>query len=101
MHAFAFGELGLMPDDYFDMLPAHYYAKVEGYNNKRKHDAELMRQQAFILIGHKLKQGTTYESFKRNWVLWYDEQQERETFVMTEEQIKAVLERHEKYHPKK
>jgi hypothetical protein len=63
------------------MLPKHYYAIVEGYNNKEKKKAEIIRKHAFFSqVG--LKDGTTYGGFKNMWPLWFDEEAENDEWEM-------------------
>lgn len=90
-----------MPDEYFDMLPRHYYAKIEGYNNRRKHEAEILRQQAFIITSPYLKEGSSYNYFKSVWPLWFDEIIDEKIPELTGEQLKAIKEQHKQIIAKK
>ncbi len=84
--------MNMTPQEYYNMLPKDYYAKVDGYNNKQRFKAELIRQHAFITVSPYIKQGTTYNSFKGSFPLPFDEiieQVQRKT--MTKEEMEALL----------
>ncbi len=83
-----------MPDEYFDMLPKHYYAKVEGHNNRKQHEAEILRQQAFIIVSPYLKEGSNYNSFKSIWPLWFEERIELIIPEFSEEDLLKHKQRH-------
>lgn len=38
MEDFAFGELQLLPDVFFDLTPAHYFRMVSGYYRRLEHE---------------------------------------------------------------
>ncbi len=74
------------------MLPKDYYAKVEGYNNKKRFEAELIRQHAFITVSPYIKQGTNYDSFKGSFPLQWDERIEQGSVPkMTQEEVDELL----------
>jgi hypothetical protein len=74
------------------MLPKDYYAKVEGYNNKKRFEANLVRQHAFQIVGLYQSQGFNYNSFKNYFPLQWDELIEPVIMPkMTQEEIDELL----------
>lgn len=83
------------------MLPRDYYATVEGYNNKQKKKAELLRLSVFASKGSW--DGTiSYPDWcSRFFPLWFDVIDEREVPMPTEDQMKKLVESHKKFQQNK
>jgi hypothetical protein len=82
------------------MAPKDYYAIVEGYNNKRRKQAELMRQSVWAGFAN-WKDSINYTTFcNRFFPLWFDHKEEFVKMELTKEQAEEIVKRHKKYHKK-
>lgn len=83
------------------MQPVHYFAKVEGYNNKRRKDAELLRQSVFANKAG-WEGALSYGQFcSRFFPLWFDNINEAQPLEMSKEMMADILNRHKRFHSKK
>jgi len=82
------------------MAPKDYYAIVEGYNNKKKKEAELLRMS--VWAGKANWEGSMdYQGFcNRFFPLPHDEKQEFEQLEMSSEEIEDLFKQREKYFKK-
>lgn len=80
------------------MAPKDYYAIVEGYNNKKRKESELLR----LAIWASKSTWENSISFSgwcdKFFPLWSDERQEAVAMQLTPEQTQDILNRHKKYH---
>ena len=84
------------------MAPKDYYAIVEGYESKKKKDAELIRMS--VWAGKSSWEGEinfhTWSS--RFFPLWFDVVESVEPAkVLTAEEQQSIIERHKQIHAKK
>lgn len=47
--------MGMRTEDYYNMLPKDFAAKIDGYNRKIYHESSLQRKVAFIIISPHVK----------------------------------------------
>ena len=86
------------------MAPADFNALCEGYENKKRADREYSRQQTFMIVSPYMdkKKGDNYNRFKRNWPHPWEQAEAPEIKTLTQDEAKAIIERHKKYiKPKK
>ncbi len=63
IHAFAFGELGLTPYQYYCLTPYEFDAMVKGHHKRRAYEAAIVRKQTQLIYG--IAGGK--DSFEKYW----------------------------------
>ena len=73
---------------------------VEGYNNKQRKKAELIRQSVWAEKS-SWEGSISYPDWSRRFFpLWFDDFIDEPIPTITDEQAAAIIERHRKYHRK-
>ena len=67
----AFGEIGLLPDQFYRMRYTDYILMQRGFANKRIYDQAVLRKAVSIVIAPWLKNSVSASSF---WPLPFDDQ---------------------------
>gem|GEM_PF-3655091 len=63
-------------DEYYNMLPANFAAKIEGYSRRVYRDEEISRKLAFFCLAPHTVRGFTYQRFcKEYWQIAGDPQE--------------------------
>lgn len=74
----------------------------EGYENKKRSEQDLMRQQTYMIVSPYMKEGTGYDRFKRGWQFGWEQIELPLQKPLSTEEIEAIKLRHAKYiKPKK
>jgi hypothetical protein len=93
----AFGEMGLLPWDYYNMLPVDYKALVEGYQKKQYRLSSEKRYAAFIGISPHVKDMSYKKFCSQIWPLPMDQQQQDkkklQTISVIDEDLWAALQK--------
>jgi hypothetical protein len=81
------------------MAPRDYYAIVEGYTFKKRREAELLRLSVWAAKSTWEGEINFHTWKQRFFPLWFDEKEEEAAVIeMTQEDIKEIFKRHDKYH---
>lgn len=67
----AFGEIGLLPDDFYLMEKEDYWLLHRGFLNKRVYEERLVRHSVFTLITPHIKNPPNYT---RDWPILFDDE---------------------------
>lgn len=83
------------------MAPRDYYAIVEGFNNRKRKEAELLR--ISIWANKATWQGSlSFQQFCNQYFpLWFDEKEDNTPVEATKEEMDAILKKHDRWMRKK
>jgi hypothetical protein len=89
-----------MPEVFYRMAPRDYYAIVEGYNNKRRYEAGLLRLSVWASLSNWTGSITFADWCNKFFPLWFDGEHKEDTapVQMSKEEIAALFERHKTLH---
>lgn len=77
------------------MRPCDYYAMVDGYNRKKRGEAERDRINAYFVLMPHMKEGMNYQSFCSTvWPMPWETVEKLEPIKVSDEEIRAIYERH-------
>jgi hypothetical protein len=77
----AFGEIGLLPHEYYNLLPREFRSLVDGYNHKQYRLSSEKRYAAYISILPFTKDLTLQKFCSDIWPLPMDEKREQQQLI--------------------
>jgi len=89
---FALGKLGWSVDQYYCSMPHEFYAACEGYQERQKESAMVIRFASFRLA-EAMAGSKAIGKINKFWPM-EDDVEKREVEPMTADRYKAILERH-------
>jgi hypothetical protein len=78
------------------MAPNDFNALCEGYENKQHAQQELLRMQTYMLLSPYMKQGSGYDSFKRQWQFGWERKQQVKIEMPSAEKMEEIRINHQR-----
>jgi hypothetical protein len=83
------------------MSPRDYYARVDGYNNKRRNNAEILRLSVWASLSNWQGSISYNEWALKYFPLWFDETPDFSPVEVSKEEIENIFKRHDELHKQK